>query len=606
MVNVNGKPIHFARATILALYGDNPACVKSTMTGSACPTCFCPGAQYADDNPDMVPRTHDNMRVRRAAFRARVEARVPGDVSRARSEARKSGVNLDTENGWITPPGIPSCMGVDPDLDNVWANSPSLMLHAFDEGTVEKFCAAVCKWAIHDGRMQHGLSATEVTRQIDAAFALTYNERPLNSNVEVNGRDAFQLFPHGVVGYLVDKRRLNAKWYGPIADQLQFFLMGSNLLTPRHKKEMADLAHMIREIHFMLRQPVAKAGGVEEYQAYIDRFIQKLIAFNMDHTRGRCKSIKYHCARHWGNVRRQLGAAPMEYSLERALGDHFTRFWGLTNHGRHGVGKDMQMAAIVHRHSAVADLCHHANICSTLRQCKNTVDHTTAAWETRHSTVALSGKTFVVTATGMTQFKFENRATGLLLGIKLRHNTPEMVFPVVVSNTMRIPMQNRTVPMGAFDRVEVLTLRARPKFFGKKRYDNIMLLIETEPLPDGREEDIVYGRCCAFFEDKAGNHFVAVHWYDKVANSSSHFNMKARLGKVQLAHPTRLDSFDIVPVGAILNGALLVRDRGMKQGPNIHPQYWVRQSPREYNFLLDFYGERPFRNGETKLQRDRL
>ena len=67
------------------------------------------------------------------------------------------------------------------------------------------------------------MSVKEVTRVIDRAFAETYNERPLNSNVEVNGRDAFQLFPHGVVGYLLDKRRLNAKWYGPLTDQLQFF-----------------------------------------------------------------------------------------------------------------------------------------------------------------------------------------------------------------------------------------------------------------------------------------------------------------------------------------------------------------------------------------------
>jgi hypothetical protein len=33
IIRVNGKPIHFARATIIALYGDHPACVKST--GSA-------------------------------------------------------------------------------------------------------------------------------------------------------------------------------------------------------------------------------------------------------------------------------------------------------------------------------------------------------------------------------------------------------------------------------------------------------------------------------------------------------------------------------------------------------------------------------------------
>ena len=65
-------------------------------------------------------------------------------------------------------------------------------------------------------------------------------------------------------------------------------------------------------------------------------------------------------------------------------------------------------------------------------------------------------------------------------------------------------------------------------------------------------------------------------------------------------------SYDIMPVGSILNGALLVTDRGMKTTPNAPSHLWVRQSPREYNHLLDFYGERPFIQGDNQLRRDRL
>jgi hypothetical protein len=62
-----------------------------------------------------------------------------------------------------------------------------------------------------------------------------------------------------------------------------------------------------------------------------------------------------------------------------------------------------------------------------------------------------------------------------------------------------------------------------------------------------------------------------------------------------------------MPVGAVLNGALLVKDRGLKQRYVSDPaQYWVRQSPREYNHLLDYYGEQKYQEGETQLQRDRL
>ena len=85
-----------------------------------------------------------------------------------------------------------------------------------------------------------------------------------------------------------------------------------------------------------------------------------------------------------------------------------------------------------------------------------------------------------------------------------------------------------------------------------------------------------------------------------------YINMRARLGKVKPMNPHHYSSYDIVPVGAILNGALLAQDRGSKLRPQDGTQYWVRQSPREFNFLLDFYGERPFVEGQSQLMRDRL
>lgn len=281
IIRVNGKPIHFARATILALYGDHPACVKSTITGSACPYCFEPQSSFGNREIGRAPpRTSAAMRAKKEDYLQRILDRRRGDVTAARREAIKEGVNLDVNNGWQSPPDVPNCFGPDDNFDNVWLNSPSLNLHALDEGLIEKFDAGTVRWAIHDAAQQHGMSVTEVTRVIDSAFAATYNERPLNSNVEVNGRDAFQLFPHGVVGYLLDSRRLNAKWYGPLSDQLQFFLGNSNLLTTEHKKQMHDLAHMVRQIHYMVRQPVRKDGGVEEYQAYLDSFITRLVNYN--------------------------------------------------------------------------------------------------------------------------------------------------------------------------------------------------------------------------------------------------------------------------------------------------------------------------------------
>jgi hypothetical protein len=294
----------------------------------------------------------------------------------------------------------------------------------------------------------------------------------------------------------------------------------------------------------------------------------------------------------------------MEYSLERALGDHFTRFWPLTNHGLHGIGKDEQLAAIVHRHEIVADLCYHANVCSSLRQGKNTVDETSMELRYRTTTVTLTGKTYPVMATGFTTFKYETNPVGVLLMNKLRQNEQRMVPPYTVSDTMRIPLQNRSVKRGAVNRIEVLTLRAKRHFFGKPRYDNVKVLVSIVPLPCGRDHDIYFARCVAFFRDSENNHFAAVQWYDKAG--PRRIQKQARLAKVKPMKVNAYASYDIVPVGSILNGALLVKDRGIKQRARDPPQYWVRQSPREYNHLLHYYGEQPFVEGESQLMRDRL
>ena len=187
---------------------------------------------------------------------------------------------------------------------------------------------------------------------------------------------------------------------------------------------------------------------------------------------------------------------------------------------------------------------------------------------------------------------------------KLVENYHHMVVPIVVSHTMRIPLQNRSVERGNVNRVEVLTLRARAKFFNKPRYDNVKVLVQIEPLPDGRDTEIAFGRCVAFFRDSAGDHFVGVHWYESVGRKL--IDMTARLAKVKPMNKTRYSSYDVMPIGAILNGALLVRDRGIKQYPRDTPEYWVRQSPREYNRLLNFMGQRPFVAGESQLSRDNL
>jgi hypothetical protein len=119
------------------------------------------------------------------------------------------------------------------------------------------------------------------------------------------------------------------------------------------------------------------------------------------------------------------------------------------------LGKDQQMAAIVARHGHVADLCHHAGICTTLRQSVNTVDETEAEVTARTTTVTLAGTKVPAMVHGKTSFCFGTDSANRIFRRKIRVNEPAMVFPVLVGDSMRIPLINKTVPMGANARVQV-------------------------------------------------------------------------------------------------------------------------------------------------------
>ena len=43
----NGETIYFPRACVLAIYADQPAAVKCSGTGSACPVCYTEKAHFA-------------------------------------------------------------------------------------------------------------------------------------------------------------------------------------------------------------------------------------------------------------------------------------------------------------------------------------------------------------------------------------------------------------------------------------------------------------------------------------------------------------------------------------------------------------------------------
>jgi hypothetical protein len=68
----NGKAMYFPRAAVLAIYADQPAAVKCSYTGSACPQCFTAKPDFARPPPDGIfeMRTVENMKAKKRVYEA--------------------------------------------------------------------------------------------------------------------------------------------------------------------------------------------------------------------------------------------------------------------------------------------------------------------------------------------------------------------------------------------------------------------------------------------------------------------------------------------------------------------------------------------------------
>ena len=73
-----------------------------------------------------------------------------------------------------------------------------------------------------------------------------------------------------------------------------------------------------------------------------------------------------------------------------------------------------------------------------------------------------------------------------------------------------------------------------------------------------------------FLRDGKGDHFFALQWYSEVGKTPIH--PIALLPQLVLAPTNNIDSYDVMPISSIVNGALLLENGGF---------HWAIQSPRE-------------------------
>ena len=162
-----GGYMYFARAAILAIYGDQPAARKCSLTGSACPVCFTPANKMSllvQEPRYALKRTAANMNTRTRVLNVMKNGPGQGASDKAVKRAKRIGVNLDVTNAWADDKDGEECwvFGPDPVLDNIWQCLPQVTLHGMDEGLTQKANRGILEAVIIEAKSLLQLSATEV------------------------------------------------------------------------------------------------------------------------------------------------------------------------------------------------------------------------------------------------------------------------------------------------------------------------------------------------------------------------------------------------------------------------------------------------------------
>jgi hypothetical protein len=234
-----GKYMYFARAVVLAIYADQPAAVKCSLTGSSCPQCYAAKLDFADppENGVLELRTVANMMTTKRTLEESLRtSRSAAERQLTRKRARTEGVSLRGLSAWCHSAdediGRDWIFGPDPDLDCIYQNLPQVVLHGMDEGLTMKLCVGILRMAIAYSTED----LTTVCRRIDKMVLKVASSHTLNSNVELGERSGFKLFRHGITDYLLKKRRIDGGWYISILRHLHVALCTTtrSCLSPQY------------------------------------------------------------------------------------------------------------------------------------------------------------------------------------------------------------------------------------------------------------------------------------------------------------------------------------------------------------------------------------
>jgi hypothetical protein len=496
----------------------------------------------ADPHATAPLRTWANMNEAKEGFLRRIASGEPATTVLA--EATKIGVNCYVKSAFSIPSSGINPIGPNPDLDNVHAACPPVFLHGMEAGTLMKLAETTLQYIIRHAQTV-GVDTTKACREVDAYCAKVYIAKARNSNIEIGGM-ALLPQPHGITSHLLVGKSLDGHARCSVARLLHMYIATCNYFTAQQRRyhcEMYDIVWRCREL---MTWPLHRCK-LNEVQALMNDMDKNLIQYMLPFSPSGCRSEKHHQWAHYCFHRQNTGCTAKEYAFERSYAVGHKKQIQFTNKSS---TKALQTSAKHWFRNGVHRLAIHLGI-------DQPEEDSSPLYRTDHLHKPTTPADFVWQSEGM-------RRT---MAGKANAMDPPLVL-TSASRTLHVTLKNRMTLPGKPERLVPVTFRAN--HFGNLRWvDNI----KVQYRDDDDAPAVGFAKCLGFFGDAADNNYVAIQWY-KICGRNP-LQRVARMTKVEL-----IEHFQYVPVGSILNGALIVP---LATPPELgYPQQcWVIQSYRE-------------------------
>jgi hypothetical protein len=158
-----------------------------------------------------------------------------------------------------------------------------------------------------------------------------------------------------------------------------------------------------------------------------------------------------------------------------------------------------------------------------------------------------------------------NAESAVLFGVIKANTTFVLSEPVQACTSVAVTLTDRQQLQHDDERYVRVILRALPSFHNKPGNDNVKVAVEYDSGPK-----LHFAKCVVFLKDNLEEYFVLLQWYDQVGRQP--FDSVSGLVQLVLRPPNVTQSYSIMPITCIVNGAIITRSEN---------KLWVLLSPRE-------------------------